>query len=168
MVYINNKDNSSRFVLGEEGANPLFVFGVNPSTADDKTPDRTFTKIKKFVYQNTFDGFYIFNLYPLRSTNPMDLPQKVQYKLVKQNLVHIKNYISKYDKPNIWAAWGDSIYLRNYLIQSFDQIVNLIDSFDSTWYTCGSLTKKGQPRHPSRLPYKSKLIAINVDILSID
>ena len=163
MIYINTQDNTSRFVLGETGLNPLFVFGINPSTADDKTPDRTFTKIKRFVNQNTFDGFYIFNLYPLRSTNPMNLPNTIDQKLVEKNLFHIKYYISKYKKPDIWAAWGDSIYLRDYLFQCFDQIVNLTDSFGPTWYTCGALTRKGQSRHPSRLPYKSKFLIYDVD-----
>ena len=32
-IYINENDNSSRYVLGQDGKNPLIFFGINPSIA---------------------------------------------------------------------------------------------------------------------------------------
>ena len=56
--YIKNEDNSARFVLGMDSRNPLFVIGVNPSTADDRKPDATIRRIMGYAQRNEFDGFY--------------------------------------------------------------------------------------------------------------
>lgn len=38
-IYEKDKDNLFRFALGSLSERTLFVFGVNPSTANDQTPD---------------------------------------------------------------------------------------------------------------------------------
>lgn len=43
--YKINSNNTCRFVLGSSGQKPLFVIGLNPSTADDKKPDRTIRRV---------------------------------------------------------------------------------------------------------------------------
>ena len=40
-IYETDELNKYRFVLGSISEKTLFVFGINPSTADDKEPDPT-------------------------------------------------------------------------------------------------------------------------------
>ena len=40
-IYEKDKDNLFRFALGSLSERTLFVFGINPSTANDQTPDMT-------------------------------------------------------------------------------------------------------------------------------
>ena len=47
-VYEIDENNLNRFALGRLSRKTLFVFGVNPSTADDKSPDRTIRKVMGF------------------------------------------------------------------------------------------------------------------------
>lgn len=75
-----DRERSSRFVLGNEGSRKLFVVGLNTSTADLYKSDLTVTKVRRIMKKKGlkgkfFDGFVISNLYPLRATNPACLPQ---------------------------------------------------------------------------------------------
>lgn len=44
-IYEKDKDNLFRFALGSLSERTLFVFGANPSTANDQTPDMTIRKV---------------------------------------------------------------------------------------------------------------------------
>ena len=67
-------DKTNRFALVQEGQRTLFVIGLNPSTADSLTPDPTMKAVLRIAEYNHFDGFIMINLYPLRATEPSDLP----------------------------------------------------------------------------------------------
>lgn len=45
--YKNDKDNTIRYILGEEGNKPLFCIGINPSTAEPDNLDSTLKKARK-------------------------------------------------------------------------------------------------------------------------
>lgn len=82
-----------RFVLLKSGERMLYVFGVNPSTATESRPDPTMRKIIGFAIRNGFEGFAMMNLYPLRSTNPYDLPKEIDEELHQRNLAAIKEFL---------------------------------------------------------------------------
>ena len=138
-IYETDDKNLYRFALGILSNKILFVLGLNPSTADNKDPDQTIKKIMGFAEKNAYDSFVMFNLYPQRATNP--------------NERIILNLVSKQKNPNILLAWGDNIFVRDYLIDCLIKIYQLLPS-QVNWWRIGDLTKKGQPRHPSRIAYQ--------------
>tara|TARA_R110000787_G_scaffold42161_3_gene103679 strand:+ start:2785 stop:3021 length:237 start_codon:yes stop_codon:yes gene_type:complete len=75
-LYQCNSDDSARFILGKNGARKLFVVGLNPSTANKEKSDTTVAKVETVARNNGFDGFVMANLYPLRSTDPNELPAR--------------------------------------------------------------------------------------------
>ncbi len=154
-VDIYEADNNYRYVLGKNGSNPLFVLGVNPSTATNVKPDTTITKIKNFSEQKGFDGWVTLNLYPQRTTKPSNLHQDLKRNLHEQNIKEIVEIISRYQNPTIWAAWGNIITIRPYLKECLIDIQDSINRFNPNWIQVGEFTKKGHPRHPSRLPYNT-------------
>jgi len=105
-IYKNNSDNSARFALGVKGQKPLIVFGVNPSTASDKTPDHTLVRVEKVAYNKKYDSWIMLNLYPYRAT---DIENLVSFdkKLHEDNLAHIKLILDRYPDATILAAWGN-------------------------------------------------------------
>ena len=68
---------SCRLFLKKEGERPLIIIGLNPSTADEHSPDATMRKIMKFIEKwdertsYHFDSFIMLNLYPLIETSPV-------------------------------------------------------------------------------------------------
>ncbi len=81
-------DDIERYILGQPGKRNMLVFGVNPSTAipGDNNIDPTIRKVKKLVSEDGYDGWIMVNLYPLRTTDPKELPQKEDKKLLEKNL----------------------------------------------------------------------------------
>ncbi len=152
-IYENNQDNSARFALGRTGETPLFIFGINPSTANDQILDATMKKVKGFASRNGFDGLVMLNIYPLRSPKSKDLPHFCDGNLCLQNIEVIQYYLQSVKRPTVWTAWGVSIDDHSYLSECLIKIVKNIDTTAADWQHCGSLTKLGHPRHPSRLPY---------------
>lgn len=69
-LYERTPDNSSRFVLGIDGANPLVCLGLNPSTAEPGHLDPTVSRVQEAARRNGFDGFIMLNVYPKRDTLP--------------------------------------------------------------------------------------------------
>ncbi|WP_334088371.1 DUF1643 domain-containing protein, partial [Helicobacter typhlonius] len=51
-----------RFVLGNNGKNPLICIGINPSNATNQRSDKTIAKIQKIIQYNGYDGFMMINL----------------------------------------------------------------------------------------------------------
>jgi len=141
----------------------LYVFGVNPSTATDKKSDPTMQKVKKFAENFGFNGYAMLNLYPLRSTNPYALPKKMNEELHQKNLRYIKEVIGNAINPVVLCAFGNSINAAPYLRTCFKEIITVLRPLNPLWKRLGTLTKAGNPRHPSRAAYSSILEDFDVD-----
>lgn len=72
-LYLNNKTNTERYILGESGKNIVACIGINPSTAEPNSLDQTLKKVKTVSEFNGFDGWIMYNVYPQRATNPSEL-----------------------------------------------------------------------------------------------
>lgn len=163
-VYAINSNDSARFLLGESGKNPLFIFGVNPSTATNISPDRTIKKVKTFARNmNIFDGWIMMNLYPQRSTNPQNLHITCNSILHNENKKKIFDIVSKTSNPQIWAAWGNPVGNRDYLLDCLKDINETLKPLMPKWFHLGEFTKPKNPRHPSRLPYQSDRFSFDVE-----
>jgi hypothetical protein len=156
----NYGDENNRFALLVKGKKPLIVFGVNPSTADDRTPDKTIMRVINFAKQYDCDGWIMLNIYAQRSTNPSKLHKEKEFdpNLHSRNMTQIKEILIEFPNHVLCAAWGTSINKRKYLRNCLKEISQ---SVDGNWKTIGIVTKHGHPKHPSRL-------AKNLDLQSFD
>ena len=146
-----------RYALIKEGKRKLFVFGVNPSTATDKKSDPTMRKVKKFAENFGFDGYAMLNLYSLRCTKPYALPKEINEELHQKNLKCIKEVIGNTKNPVVLFAFGNPINAAPYLRKCFKDIVTMLKPLCPQWKQLGTLTKAGNPRHPSWAPSTSTL-----------
>ena len=142
-----------RYVLRKEGQKILVVIGVNPSKATDCISDTTMTKIMGFAKYNGFDGFLMLNLYPQRCTNPNDLDKEMNTEMHNDNLKYIASEISSIESPSVLLAFGNTIETRQYLKKCLREIISLFTFKNPQWLQIGTLTKGGNPRHPSRAGY---------------
>lgn len=168
-IYIHDPETACRYALGVEGENPLFVFGINPSTATDAKPDRTISKVIKHTQILDFDGFIMFNLYPQIATFPDDLDFKPNRLEIEKNVDIFGELLRRYKPSAILAAWGQNISDRPYMHECLEMIYTMSLSHSAKWVHLGSLTKKGHPRHPSRTAYSCRLndLDIKTYLLSI-
>ena len=125
-------DDNCRYALGKSGEEMVICIGLNPSTATDKIPDRTFNKICKIVEHNKYNGFVILNICPQRSSNP----KNVEYNEndATKNCKIIQKYLKKYSDAKIWCAWRNNIRL--------EELISTRECF------CTSVNKTGEPKHP--------------------
>ena len=99
-------------------------------------------------------GWIMINLYPQRSTKPKGM--KKDSTLIKNSFQQIEDVCKKYNIKNVWCAWGDSIDIfgkNSFLHDSWKKIKTLLKKFNVKFYYYDTLTKKGNPRHPSRIAY---------------
>lgn len=155
-VYIG--DEKERYILGQPGKYNLLVFGVNPSTATpgDNNIDPTIRKVRNIAAETGYDGWIMANLYPLRATNPKDLPQEADKKMLQKNIDVLRAVMSSYTIGAVWAAWGNIIDTRFYLGEALYDIQEALDG-DFEWYYRGNLTKNGNPRHPLYMKQGEKM-----------
>ena len=95
-IYVAQEDIETRYVLGEAGVKPLICIGVNPSTAMPNKLDRTLTRVKDIAINNGYDGWIMLNVYPLRKTNPDELPQTSYKDICKRNIDEIQKVLDSY------------------------------------------------------------------------
>ena len=113
----------------------LFI-GLNPSTADDKRDDKTILRCIDFTRRWGYGGFYMVNLFALRSTYPRVLKKCAD----PQGEDNTKTIIALHILTDLTiAAWGTNGTLHNQ-----DKMVK---SLISPIY-CMAKTKDGHPRHP--------------------
>ncbi|MDL2232515.1 DUF1643 domain-containing protein [Ruminococcaceae bacterium OttesenSCG-928-L11] len=163
-------DDSTRFLLGVTGRNPLVCFGVNPSTANNDYADKTMHMVEQIAKRNDYDGWIMLNLYPLRDKNPKCLPPQMDTILHEQNLEHIRGILS-HRGLTLWAAWGEPIAVQPYLTVCLQEIHKIVDECECNWVSFGkqdddgtikATTTTNHPRHPSRLPLLAKPKTYNV------
>lgn len=150
-IYLNNEDNSARFILGEysnELARTLICFGVNPSTAEPNALDRTLEKVRTLARRNGYVNWIMLNLYPQRATQPTDLHEDKDAELCRRNFDAIKNTFQDFTNADILLAFGNLILIRPYLKACYNQIQEFLTANFSGKIYCIKLTKLGFPVHP--------------------
>lgn len=153
-LYERTPDNSSRFVLGIDGANPLVCLGLNPSTAEPGHLDPTVSRVQEAARRNGFDGFIMLNVYPKRDTLPDNLPDSFDLSLKEENERHIAAILGA--RPlTVYAAWGGIISKRPYLQSLLRDILLLPEVASVQWMRRGDLTGGVHPRHPLYVSHAS-------------
>jgi hypothetical protein len=171
-IYEHNADNSARFVLGQLPGTSCFeaydlqkageqkilaCIGVNPSTATPLKLDPTLRAVRAWATRLGFDGWVMFNLYPLRATDPNELPVEADIELHIRNLIEIDKCIRDFKIKTVWAAWGTLIEKRKYLLQCLREILRKIPPTCDNWFTIGKRSKRSShPHHPLYLSTNCK------------
>ncbi|MDE5740083.1 MAG: DUF1643 domain-containing protein [Bacteroidaceae bacterium] len=153
-----------RFVLKQNGKNPLVVLGLNPSTTDANDSDTTMRRIMGYVERNGFDSFIMLNLYPQRATNSNLLDLELDEGKHMANLDMMKKVLDGMSKPTILLAYGDKIRVRRYLRHCLKDIIAVLERYDPSYVKIGAMTNAGNPRHPSRGPYY-ELTDLNINVI---
>lgn len=116
----------------------ILWIGLNPSTADEQQLDPTLTRIRSFSRREGFDGFWMANLFGLRTPYPKEMmadPDPVG----AGNDASLLEAAERCEK--IVAAWGVSgVYQAR-----ADAVVQL---FAGRELWCLGTTQGGHPRHP--------------------
>lgn len=146
-LYENNDDNSSRYLLGTKGEKTLFVFGINPSSAEPNNPDSTIMKVQKIANNNGYDSWIMLNVYPKRETIFEKLNDLQNNDEHIKNLQIIINEVAKHKQVDVWAAFGDHLFDRDYLVTFWKDIYTHLSDFKINWLS-GMVNKSGTPRHP--------------------
>lgn len=161
-IYIHTHDNKSRFVLGEQGDKPLICFGINSSTAHPDRLDNTVRRVQNASHKEGYDGWIMLNVYPVRATDPKDLELTSDNAMHQENVKHIAEVFRQYSTATVWAAWGNLIEFRPYLMDCLKDIYEAAKPFSLKWKSKGTLTGKGHPRHPLYLPSDAKFMAFDM------
>lgn len=146
-------DTSKRFLLGKKGNKELLAIGLNPSTASEVGLDPTSRNIEKIAQMHGCDGWWLINLYPLRTSKPKNLPIEGDPNLSQENIAFVQNMLAdlSYKISKVLCCWGNNIDEFNYLKGYANQILDLLDSKSINLY-CIAMTKSGNPFHPSPAP----------------
>ncbi len=163
-LYETNSDNSARYILGEQGRNPLVCIGVNPSTAEPNKLDPTLRSVKAWSKRLGYDGWIMLNLYPQRATNPNNLHNKPICWLHRENKKWIYRYLGSgyISQRTIWAAWGTLIEKRSYLKCGLRAIIEE-SIINHNWITIGKRSQAGHPHHPLYLSKTSQPEEFNIN-----
>ena len=156
---IPNNDIKKRFFLGKSGEKELLAIGLNPSTANESSLDPTSRNIQTIANNNGFDGWWLVNLYPLRTSNPKKLPKIADKELMMKNQKFIEKLIidPKYNICKVLCCWGNNIENHLYLEEQARIIKNKIDK---QLYSIGK-TMNGNPYHPAPMTVNRYLGGIN-------
>ena len=160
-IYINNQENSIRYALGTKGLKTLFCFGINPSTATPDKLDPTLKKVEKIAMHNGYDSFIMFNVYPKRDTVFENLEKCIDNNVHIKNIEHINRIMSEYTQIDIWVAFGNHIYDRDYLSVCFKDIFNHLPQNRIQWFATG-INKSGTPKHPLYQKKTAKLVEFDM------
>lgn len=149
-------------MLGTVGEKTLVCFGINPSTAEPGNLDQTMVSVERIAQNNGFDSWVMFNVYPKRDTNFDNLQQLRDDEIHQENLRIIKSYFDSKSEVCVWAAWGEHINERAYLIPCFKDILRTIKADKVSWTSIGT-NKSGSPKHPLYQKATSELKPFDIE-----
>tara|TARA_A100001011_G_scaffold315443_1_gene334098 strand:+ start:9089 stop:9619 length:531 start_codon:yes stop_codon:yes gene_type:complete len=151
-------DSKKRFLLGKNGTSEMLAIGLNPSNANEKRLDPTSRNIEKIAKKNGCNGWWLVNLYPIRTPNPRNLPKKPNLNLAEQNFRFILEILKnpKFNVTKVLCCWGNHIDDRLYLKLQASKILEFAKEKKIVLYCLGK-TKLGNPFHPSPMTVNSFL-----------
>jgi len=147
-IYLNNRTNTVRYVLGEKSKKMVACIGINPSTAKPNKLDNTLKSVKRISKFNGYDGWLMYNVYPQRATDPNDLDNEIDYELRLKNMEVLSQSIQNLGIDTIWVAYGDLIESRDYLPFCMTSLFLNLSHLNLNWKIIEKPTQKGHPRHP--------------------
>lgn len=158
-LFVPNKYDEYRYILGTRGENPLICYGINPSTAAPDALDNTLKSAERIALFNGFDSFIMLNIYAQRATNPDDMETHFNAHLHEENKKAFTYALSlcKGDRPTVWAAWGNIVEKRKYLNLCLREIIEIGNAHNVHWVSAGKISVKGHPHHPLYLKKDSPL-----------
>lgn len=106
-----------------------------------------------FASRAGYDSFVMFNLYAQRTPYPHQVHDEIDSSLHQENLEKIREVLQQYEKPDILAAWGQTISVKPFFRDCLNDIYLATKHQDIRWLKIGELTASKHPRHPSRAPY---------------
>lgn len=162
-LYVPNVYAEYRYILGTRGERPLICVGVNPSTAAPDHLDNTLKSVERVARFNGYDSFLMFNVYAQRATRPDDMERSCNPVLHAENRRAFRYLLSLSPAPALWAAWGNIIEKRGYLMDCMRDFAADASAAGAEWFTAGPLLKSGHPHHPLYLKGDTKLLAFDID-----
>lgn len=161
-LYVPNTYSEYRYILGTRGKKPLICIGINPSTAAPDALDPTLQSVERIAHANGYDSFLMFNVYAQRATRPDDMEKACNQQLHQENRKAFRYLLSLSDQPAVWAAWGNIIMKRNYLMDCMRDFLEDGKMAGAKWYTAGPLLKSSHPHHPLYLKRDTKLLDFDI------
>lgn len=161
-LYVPNTYSEYRYILGTRGKKPLICVGINPSTAAPDALDPTLQSAQRIALANGYDSFLMFNVYAQRATRPDDMERKLNPLLHQENRKAFRYLLSLSEHPAVWAAWGNLILKRDYLMDCMRDFAADGQAASARWYTAGPLLKSGQPHHPLYLKGDTRLLDFDI------
>ena len=147
-LYVPNVYSEYRYILGTRGEHPLICIGINPSTAAPDNLDNTLKSVERIALYNGFDSFLMFNVYAQRATRPDDMERSCNPVLHAENRKAFRYLLSLSPAPALWAAWGNIIEKREYLMDCLGDFAADASAAGARWFTAGPPLKSGHPHHP--------------------
>lgn len=161
-LYVPNSYSEYRYILGTRGQKPLICIGINPSTAAPDALDPTLQSVERIAHSNGYDSFLMFNVYAQRATRPDDMERQCNLLLHEENRKAFRYLLSLSEQPAVWAAWGNIILKREYLMDCMRDFLEDGKAMGARWYTAGPLLKSGHPHHPLYLKRDTKLLDFDI------
>ena len=166
-LYVPDFYTEYRYILGTRGANPLICIGINPSTAAPDDLDNTLKSVSRIAAGNGYDSWIMFNVYAQRATRPDDMDTVKNERLHAENMrafeYILKNTAGAGYSPAVWAAWGNIIEKRDYLMDCMRDMVALGKKYGAHWLCAGKCSAKGHPHHPLYLRKDEKTAEFDIE-----
>ena len=162
-LYVPNVYSEYRYILGTRGETPLICLGINPSTAAPDKLDPTVSSARRIALSNGYDSFLMFNVYAQRATRPDDMEKTCNAFLHGENHRAFAYLLSLSPRPAVWAAWGNIIEKRPYLMDCLRDFAREGKAVGARWFTAGPLLKSGHPHHPLYLRKDTALVDFEIE-----
>lgn len=127
----------------------MAIFGVNPSTADERENDQTIMKDIGFAARNGFGGILKMNIGAYRATDPRDWRRAPDPIGPLNTPKHLREYAEQFNVTMYVAAWGKN---GKYAVKECDAIREEFPEL-----MCFGCNSDGTPRHPLMLSYSTPL-----------
>jgi hypothetical protein len=158
---ILSEDGKYRYKLWriwDEKKPPVAFIGLNPSIADAKEDDPTIRKLITLSTNWGYGGFYIANLFALRSTDPAEL-KNVDDPIGPDNDKYIQIVNGSCDKTVLMYGNNGTLLDRHL------EVLNILYPVD---IYCVGLTNSGNPMHPLYMKGDSSLIKFDQSVQKLN
>lgn len=150
-IYKADPARNLRFVLGNNGQNPLICIGINPNTANNEISDPTMNQLVELYQEKKaemgYDSCIMLNPYPLICSKPELLPSGFDEEISEENIRMIKECFEIHKGCDVLVMWGDFILSNKDFKNNVLTILSSGIAYEMHFICLRKLSNSGNPYH---------------------
>lgn len=165
-LYRTSDNDTNLYTIEKMGKKKLICIVTSPESTRPMHLDAMLKSVDGIASYNGFDAWQMMYVHARKNNYFENQNHEAEELTHKENLCMIRNTLEDMGAEEeivVWAAWGEQIYSRDFLLPYLRDIYDILCEFKNVKWCCAGSDRHGTPRPPLYLASNTKLVEYDME-----